>query len=226
MSCCGHCAGVEEFFDARTAARDLRRYRRRGATRSTRLLLEAIRDATPVRGATLLDVGGGVGAVQHDLLEAGAAHAVGVDASPAYQGAALDEARARGHDDRIDFLTGDAVELANRLPDADVVTLDRVVCCYPDMAALVDATAPRAGRVYAVVLPREWWAVRVAIGAMNLAQRLRRHAFRAYLHGPGHVDRRVRAHGLEPRRTINTLIWQVRVWERPPRRGRPGEAEA
>lgn len=218
MGCCGNCAGVEEFFDPRTAARDLRRYRRKGPTRSTRLLVEALRDALPVRGVTLLDVGGGVGAVQHELLEAGAAAAVNVDASPAYQEAAREEAEARGHADRIRFLTGDAVELAERLPESDVVTLDRVVCCYPDMPALVDATASRARRVYGLVLPRERRLVRIGVAAVNLFQRLRRHPFRVHLHGPDAVDRRVRGHGLEPRRTLYTFLWEVRVWERPPAR--------
>lgn len=216
MSGCGNCLGVPDFFDARMAARDLRRYRRRGPPRSTALLLDAVTDATPVRGSTVLDVGGGVGAIQHALLEAGAERVVSVDAAPAYQEAAREEAAARGHVERITFLAGDVVERADDVPDADVVTLDRVVCCYPDMEALVDATASRARRVYGVVLPREWWGVRLGVRLANLFQRLRRHPFRVRLHGPDAVDRRVRSHGLEPRRTADTFLWQVRVWERPP----------
>ena len=218
MVCCGNCAGVSEFFDDRVARRDLRRYRRRGALRTTRLLLDAVRDAVAVRGASLLDVGGGVGAVQHDLLASGAAWAVDVDASPAYQEAARREAEARGHLDRIRFLTGDAVDLADRLPEADVVTLDRVLCCYPDMPALVDATASRARRVYGAVFPRERRLVRIGVRLVNLAQRIRGHPFRVHLHDEDAVDRRVRDLGLEPRRTVRTFLWQVRVWERPPER--------
>ncbi len=215
MECCAHCADARDVFGDRTAARDLRRYRRRGANRSTRLLLDAVRDATPVEGATLLDVGGGVGAIAHALLDAGAARAVDVDASPAYQRAAGDEARRRGHADRIAFLEGDAVALGDHLPDAEVVTLDRVICCYPDMPALVDATAPRARRVYGAVFPRETWWIRLAGRILNLFRRVARRSFRVYLHTADDVDRRVRLHGLEPRHVSATLLWQVWVWERP-----------
>ena len=89
------CQGVDEVFGEKTAQRDLRRYRERGPSRQTRVLLDAIR-GQGVERATVLDIGGGVGAIQHELLAAGAARATAVDASTAYLRAARGEAERRG----------------------------------------------------------------------------------------------------------------------------------
>src|SRR5215218_3543976 len=97
----GHCCsqGLDEAFGDRTARRDLKRYRRKGPSKSTRRLLAALR-SHGVQGASLLDIGGGVGAIQHELLEAGVSRAFAADASAAYLRAAREEAQRRGLDDR------------------------------------------------------------------------------------------------------------------------------
>jgi SAM-dependent methyltransferase len=212
MSAC--CQGVDEFFNERTARFDLRRYRRRGPSKQTRVLLDAIRDRG-VHGATLLDIGGGVGAIQQELLAAGAAHVTAVEASPAYLQAAREEAQRRGTSDRVDYKSGDFVTLADAIEPADLVTLDRVICCYPDMEALVGASAARARRVYGLVYPQDGWWVRAGCGLANLAMRLRRRLFRAHVHRTGAVDAVVRANGLTPalRRRVGP-IWQIVVYTR------------
>src|SRR5690242_5347651 len=95
------CSGIEHEFNPRLAERELRRFRRRGLRRSTRLLIDSLRPAVSP-GAMLLDVGGGVGAIHHVLLDQGAASATHVDASSAYIAAARDEARRRGHAERVE----------------------------------------------------------------------------------------------------------------------------
>ncbi|UCC73007.1 MAG: methyltransferase domain-containing protein [Gemmatimonadota bacterium] len=82
-----------------------------------------------MEGATLLDIGGGVGVIQHELLDAGARGATGVEAVPRYLAAARGEAERRGHAERVDLVLGDFVELAGAIEPADMVTLDRVICC-------------------------------------------------------------------------------------------------
>src|SRR5438067_9283226 len=130
------CDCYSDKFDEAKAAEDLARYRRDGPDRTTRLLLDALR-AEGVSGATLLDVGGGVGVVQHELLGAAVRHAVAVDASRAYVRTARAEAERRGTAERTTSLLGDFVALAPEIAPADVVTLDRVICCYADMESLV-----------------------------------------------------------------------------------------
>lgn len=211
---CTHCVGAGAVFNDRAARRSLSRYRKRGPARTTRWLLEALVEPG-VEGLTVLDVGGGVGAIQHELLDAGAARAVGVDASPAYLEAARNEARRRGHQDRSEQHLGDFVDRARDLPDADLVTLDRVLCCYPDVETLVDASASKARRAWAVVFPRDTWWVRALLTVPNAWMRLTRNPFRVFAHPTPVVDRAARRQGLELDVTRRSLFWQVAVYRRP-----------
>src|SRR5712671_2640325 len=144
---CPHCQGAEKVFDAGTARGDLEEYRQHGPAKTTRLLLNAIRKAAH-DDKTLLDIGGGVGAIQHELLADTVQSAVHVDASTAYLGASQEEAAKRGHRERVTYLHGNFVEVAPEVAPADIVTLDRVLCCYPDMPALVTASISHAKQLY------------------------------------------------------------------------------
>ncbi|HEU4672036.1 MAG TPA: methyltransferase domain-containing protein, partial [Candidatus Limnocylindrales bacterium] len=135
MDRCG-CDGFTTIFDRRQAERDRDRYARKGADPTTHRLLDMIR-RRGVAGATLLDVGGGTGVIDRELLRAGAGHAVLVDGSPAYLEVARDEARRANLLDRLEIVEGDFTRLAASIDAADVVTLDRVICCYPGVDALV-----------------------------------------------------------------------------------------
>ena len=115
-------------------------------------------ESTDYRGATLLDIGGGVGVAQLDLLSAGLRSATDVDASSAYLDVAREEAQRRGYSERVSYRHGDLVALAPEIEPADIVTLDRVICCYHDMPALVRASAAKARRLYGLVYPHDaWW---------------------------------------------------------------------
>ena len=210
---CSHCCGIEAQFNRKVAAGDLRKYRKKGPMRTAQLLIDAL-TAEGVEGLTLLDIGGGVGAMQHELLKAGVRSATGVDASTAYLGAAAEEAERQGHAARVRQRHGDFVDVAATVEPADVVTLDRVICCYPDMQALVALSAERAQRLYGVVYPRRTWWTRLDFALLNLIHRLRRSSFRAYLHPPAAVDTLVREKGLTRRFYATTWIWQVVVYGR------------
>jgi 2-polyprenyl-3-methyl-5-hydroxy-6-metoxy-1,4-benzoquinol methylase len=169
---------MRSFYDEKRAGSDLRRYREKGPIPSTRALIEAL-IAEGVEGATLLDVGGGIGAIQHELLDAGATHATSVDASAPYVDAARAESQRRGHDGRVTYLHGDFVDLADSVPSAEIVTLDRVVNVYPDWERLAGLAAARTTRLYALIYPRDTSMVRLVILAMNLMFRLLRKPVRA-----------------------------------------------
>jgi Methyltransferase domain len=213
-SCC--CQGVDEMFGERIARHDLRRYRKRGPSKPTRILLEALR-REGVEHASVLDIGGGVGAIQHALLEAGADRATSVEASAAYLRAAREETERRGRTDRISYQAGDFVAIADRVAPADVVTLDRVICCYPDMDSLVSRSADRAQRLYGLVYPRDTWWLAVGFRLINLINRVARRAFRVHLHPTGAVDAVAREHGLTPGLVRRAgPVWQVALYARRP----------
>lgn len=212
MDHCG-CQGAEGIFDDRHADRDLRQYRKKGAKRTTRMLTDAL-IAEGIEGASLLDIGSGIGAVPHALLTAGAQRATVVDASGAYLRAAQDEAERRGHADRIEFDYGDFVELAPDVPGHDVVTLDRAICCYGDMLGLVSASAERAGRLYGVVVPRDAWWNRAGIFLVNAGLRLTGNSFRVFVHPTEEIERMLDEQGLECVFLRRTLVWRVAVYVR------------
>lgn len=210
---CPHCQGAEKVFDVSTARGDLEDYRQNGPAKTTQLLLDAIRSATK-SGLTLIDIGGGVGAIQHELLGGAVESAVHVDASTAYLGASQEEAGKRGHRERVNYIHGNFVELAPEIDEADIVTLDRVLCCYPDMPALVKASTSHARQVYAIVYPRDTWWMRLGGKAMNLWFWVRRNPFRFFVHPASAVDNAIRANGLTPRYHQNSGMWQVAVYGR------------
>src|SRR5262249_13783816 len=159
--CCGFHAGARQVFDARKAEGDLKRYRRKGPNPSTRLLLDGIVAAGG--GESLLDIGGGIGALSLELLARGVERSTIVDASPAYQEAARRAAAERDLAQRMEFHEGDFVEHASRLDAADVVALDRVVCCYPAYQPLLEAAAAHCRRVFAYAYPHDRWYIRFGI---------------------------------------------------------------
>lgn len=210
---CAQCRGIESMFDRKTARRDLKRYRGRGPLRTSRILIDALRPH--VNGeATLLDIGGGIGAIQHELLRAGADRAIHVDASAAYLDASREEAERQGHADRIEYHHGDFVDTAPDIPAADAVTLDRVLCCYPEVRTLVELSAARARYWYGVVYPRERWWIRTGGAVTNLFLRLRRSPFRIFIHSSCTIDEVARANGLERYFARKTLLRNVVLYAR------------
>jgi 2-polyprenyl-3-methyl-5-hydroxy-6-metoxy-1,4-benzoquinol methylase len=203
------------FYNEKLAGSQLRKYREKGPIASTQALIDALK-VEGVEGATLLDIGGGIGAIQHELLAAGAAHATSVDASAAYLEAAREESIRHGLGDRVTYRHGDFVELAESIPPADIVTLDRVINVYPDWERLAELSAARAQRLYGLVYPRDTLMVKMVIFAMNLVLRLRRKAVRASIRPDDAIERIARENGLNPHvsRSVGPA-WQVAVYRRP-----------
>ncbi len=211
---CSQCQGIERMFNSNRAVRELKKYRRSGPARTTRMLIGALK-AEGVAGLTLLDIGGGVGALQHELLEAGVRNATGVDASTAYLDVARQEVERRGHADRVRHRHGDFVALAPQIEAAGVVTLDRVICCYPDVQALVGLSAARARRLYGVVYPRRTWWTRLGFRLINVVCRITGDPFRVFVHDPAAVEALVRDAGLARRFYQKTMLWLVEVYAHP-----------
>jgi magnesium-protoporphyrin O-methyltransferase len=177
------------------------------------MLIEAVkRLAHGVEGMTLLDIGGGVGAIQQELLRAGLEKATDVDASGAYLKAAQEEAERQGHSDKVSYRHANFVEVAGEIAPADIVTLDRVICCFNDMEELVGLSADKAGKLYGVVYPRDTWWVRSAVFAGNVWLRITRNPFRAFVYHTRDVERVVREKGLERRFYKKAGPWQVVVY--------------
>jgi magnesium-protoporphyrin O-methyltransferase len=168
-------------------------------------------DATEM---TLLDIGGGVGAIQHRLLNAGVNRATNVDASTAYIKAAQGEAERLGHSDRVSYHHGNFVDLAPEIVPADIVTLDRAICCYHDMPALVGLSAARAAKFYGLVYPRDTWWLKIGVTIINLFSWLLRWEYRFFVHPTEAVETVLHNNGLREYFHRKTFLWQVAVYAR------------
>jgi magnesium-protoporphyrin O-methyltransferase len=195
------------------AARQLARYRQKGAEATTRMLRNLLTAASPT-SRTLLDIGAGIGVLTLELLHAGLEHATAVDASWAYVAAGREEAARRRLASRVDWVEGDFVDLAPRLPLADVVTLDRVVCCYPAYAPLLEAAVGRATHAVGLSYPRDRWYVRGVMALENILRWLRGSAFRTFVHSSAGMIALLRTRGFRLVGRGTTIAWSVDVYVR------------
>src|SRR5262245_9531086 len=140
MDCCSITRSLNHPFDERTARAEVRRYWKKGLDRHARRVVAELL-ARGVAGATLLEVGGGIGGLHAELLKQGAARATDVDISAAYLTAAQSVAERLGVREQVEYRQADFAAAADDVPAADVVLMHRVVCCYPDMPSLVGAAA-------------------------------------------------------------------------------------
>jgi len=213
-SCCASYEGIAaEQFNRKKATAELKRYRARGPRPTTRLLSDGIIDADQREG-TLLDVGTGIGSLAFALLARGMTHAVAVDASAAYIEAARHEAERLGRARDIQFVHADFVAAASQLPTATVVTLDRVICCYPSYEPLLRAALDHADRCVALSYPRAAWYVRWFTAIENGQRRLKRDAFRTFVHPPLGIEQLIRRAGFTLNSRHETWIWSIDVYTR------------
>jgi len=204
---------AEQQFNEKKAAQELKRYRTKGPGPTTRLLQEGIAQAGAPKG-TLLDIGSGVGSLAFGLLERGITTAIAVDASSAYNGVARQEAERLGREGAVQFIHGDFVTVASELPIATLVTLDRVVCCYPSYEPLLDAALCHTDRCLAFSYPRDVWYVRVGVALENLQRRVAKNPFRTFVHPVFRMEQMIRAAGFALASRRETWMWSVDIYMR------------
>lgn len=210
MACCSFEETVDQQFSSKKVRQELDRYRRHGVGPTARMLLETLSTAGVARG-TLLDIGGGVGGLAFALLARGVDSAVIVEASSAYAAAASEEAARRGCSSSVTVTRGDFLDVASQVPPAAVVTLDRVVCCYPSYAELLAESLRHAERAFAYSYPRERWYVRAAVAVENA---LRRTGFRAFVHPEARMRALVEDAGFELVGHRHSVMWSADVFVR------------
>ena len=212
--CCSEYADIaDRQFSEKLAARDLKRYQLKGPGPTTRLMLDCIVAAGAARGH-VLDVGGGVGALSFELLDRGVSQATIVDASSAYTAAAQREARELARARAMHIVHADFLAAADSLPTVDIVTLDRVVCCYPSYAPLLSEAMRHSTRYVALSLPRDLWYMRSVVGTENLARRVSGNPFRSFVHRASAMTELAAHHGFTLRCRQRTIAWQVDLLER------------
>ena len=213
MTCCAAINEDTGRLFSRFAAWHRLRFRLFGFERTQRQLLGGIRQAG-IGGATLLEIGCGPGYLHRALLRLGAERATGVDLSAGMLEIARAGAVAEGLAERTDYLQGDFTQVADQVAEADVVILDKVICCYPDWLVLVERSLGKARRCYALTIPRDRALTRASIKAMRWGLRGMGCCYQPFVHDPEEIDGRIGASGFRLIDEARTPLWLTRTYTR------------
>ena len=213
MASCCPSRDYRRLFNQRFARRLANRYSKRGLDTTARTMVEFLRELG-IEGASILEIGGGVGEIQVELLQAGAARAQNLELSPAYEHEAHKLAGQAGVQGRLHWRIHDLAQDPGAVDPADLVVLHRVVCCYPDYARLLGAAADHARRALVFSYPPRNAVSRAFYVVFNLVMRLTRSSFRGFAHPPGAMLAVLEDHGLRRTYERRSRIWQVAGLER------------
>ena len=213
MASCCNPRGCDRFFGRRFARRKAARYRKRGLDK-TAVRMVGFLEAHGIEAATVLEVGGGLGEIEIELVQRGAEHALNLELSPAYDDEAATLLRETGLEDRIERRLHDIAADPDAVEPADVVVLNRVVCCYPDYERLLAAAADHSRRLLVFSYPRRNLVSRIGVKAQNLLFGLLRKEFRVFAHPPAAMFAVLEQRGLRRTFAHHGLVWQVAGLER------------
>ena len=200
-------------FKPRFARRSLRRYREKGLDPLERRMVESAVEGG-LEGASVLEIGGGIGAIQAELLEAGADRGEVVELVSAYEPYARELARERGLEERISFRVADVLDDPSTVEQAEVVVMNRVVCCSPDGIELTSAAARLARRTLVLSFPRDTVWMRFGIGLLNGGFWLIRRSFRVFVHSRDALVAAAEAEGLRLEDTGRGVAWEFAALRR------------
>jgi hypothetical protein len=215
MADCCDPSAYGRLFNDKEAQRRLRSYRRSGLDDIASGMVDFMK-TKGIGDRSVLEIGGGVGDLQVELLKGGASHSVNVELSPGYEGAATELMVSEGLEGRMERQLGDFVERQELVDSADVVVLSRVICCYPWVERMMDAALIKTRWLLAIAVPRDHMVSRFFVGVGNTVNRLRRCGFRAYVHPLDVIEGKAERAGLRRVYLDRGLVWQGLVFERHP----------
>jgi len=207
-----NCCGAERIFDSKKAKKQKKTYLKKGPRGSTRTLIRLLNEYN-MEGKSLLDIGGGVGAIQWHFLEKGGITTTGIDASPAYINIAREIAEEKKVMDKTTFINSDVTETCNNVSPHDFVTLDKVVCCYPDYRALLNTACDNSREILALTMPLSGTIPKVISWLGNSWFSLNKVPFRTHVHPRKMVDNFIRNKGFRLVHEKLSFPWYLMVYE-------------
>jgi len=208
-----NCCGAERLFNLKAAKKELRKYKKSGPGKPTRALIEAM-GTTELKDQTLLDIGGGIGAIQWDFFKKGGAKTTHLEYSEGYLEVAEEYARENSWEGQIAFIQGDFLEVANTVEKHDFVTLDKVICCYPDYKGLLSSALNKCNHTIGMVYPLGGSIANIIVFFAKLFLKLSGNQFHPYIHPVASIRRLVFDEGFESVHSSVTFPWHVEVYRR------------
>ena len=208
MSDCCTPKGYRWIFSERSAQREARLYRRRGLDGTSRRIVDFLKKQG-VEGRTVLEIGGGIGAIQIELLKAGASRATSIELTPTYEDEANRLLSEAGLSGRVERKVMDFAQAADQVGGADIVVMNRVLCCYHDMPRLAGAAADHAQQTLVMTFPRRTLWLRAGLGVGNGLLWLTRRHFHVFIHRPSEILATSESHGLRPVLSQAGVMWTL-----------------
>lgn len=216
MNCCSSSPqptpGTGRFFSKRSG-KYLKTFRRKGLAKEQRYLIEGISKRS-LSGRSILEIGCGVGGLHLSLLQNGAGKASGIDLSEGMIRNARSLAQELSLTERTEYLQGDFVEHHAAVKSADIVILDKVVCCYEDVMSLVEKSTSKAGQMYALTCPKSNLLVKCMLSIPITLGTLLHWSFHPYWHDWDAMTASIEQSGFRPLYRNSTFFWAVHVFER------------
>lgn len=210
---CNHCCGADQFFDLKIAEKKMKSFKRKGAGNTTKKLLNLLMQQN-LNGKTLLDIGGGIGAIQWFFLENGAKNTLDVDASNGYIKVAKAHAVENELADKAQFLTGDFIDNAEEIQAHDFVTLDKVVCCYPDYKSLIGQALEKCTDTIALTFPLGGPLSKITAIIENIYFSFKKNPFNTYIHSPREIEEFIVSKGFAPVQKKISFPWHIQIYSR------------
>jgi magnesium-protoporphyrin O-methyltransferase len=209
---CEHCCGADQLFDLRSAQKEIRSYKKKGPRKSTKKLLSLL-SGYEQNGKSLLDIGGGIGAIQWEFVRNGGIKTTDIDASSSYISVAADYAKEIDHH-TASFEMSDFNDVHEHIVKHDFVSLDKVICCYPDYKKLLGNALNKTGTALAMTMPIGGWISKLMIQFTNIYFFLRKTPFRSYIHSPKKVHTFIESNGFRLSEKTLSFPWLVRIYKR------------
>ena len=210
---CDHCCSADKLFNNKKARKQLKRYRKKGPLKTSNKLIQGIKSAK--NGFTsLLDIGGGIGAVHLELLKEGINSVTNIDASSSYLELAKEESERQNVADKITYYEGDFMDHIDAVDKHDIVVLDKVICCYPHMLDLLKASINKTNNILAIVYPKSNLVGRIIISFGNLMFKLKKDSFRIFLHSNEEIRNHITNSGFILTSYQGVYPWNIEVYIR------------
>lgn len=211
---CEQCVGINEFFTEKEARKKWQKYLKKGPGKVTEKLISIIR--TKIRGGeSLLDIGGGIGIIHHELIREGVHKVHDVEASSGYLKVAKEAAESKNIFDKIKYSQGDFLELASQIPSYEIVTMDKVICCYPHYNEMLNLSLERSSRLFGIVFPKSVWIAKIISGSANIfLKTFGKSTFRSFIHPSKGVLEIIQSSGFKLTDNNSTFKWHIWLFEK------------
>ena len=211
MECNCSTEGFNKEFGAKRATNDLKNYFKNGPKGNTKLLIDLLK-SYDIKDKSLLDIGGGVGVIQFQLLDLGIKSVQSIDASQAYIKKAQEGAEKLGYNSQTEHIYGDFVQISKKINNAEIVTLDKVICCYKEFRTLVQESLNKTNEIYAIIIPRDVWWVKFFHSLETFIRIVMRSKFRSYIHSINEIESIIIENGFTRRSQRYQREWLVCIY--------------